>query len=132
MDGGGSVLHMGVTLYGRRDLVLEEPDGAKHVLENSPGLVYVGTLTGPEHQVLHKYSRPDELLDLPGLGPCSVTVMCRTSLFPYNRSRIRGTTPSPKQFFETLTASFQDSLLRQMFRLPTLGDCTKAHSAAQQ
>ena len=55
-DGGASILHLNITLYGRR--VLEcftnqsasEPASRKWDLV--PGSVYLGILTGPEHQVL--------------------------------------------------------------------------------
>jgi hypothetical protein len=56
-DGGASVLHMGLTLYGRRLLRCEQgtdPRGNQLPdvwLENKPGTLYMGGLTGPEHQV---------------------------------------------------------------------------------
>ena len=81
-DGGGSVLHMGLTLYGRRLSEACEEDGTRHGLENEPGTVYFGLLTGPKHQVRHLPAVDGELLDVPGLGALSATVMMRTALFP--------------------------------------------------
>ena len=63
-DGGASVLHMGVTLYGRRDLTFFVPETLTEVeggLEPTsevkfsfvPGSVYLGTVTGAPHEVSH-------------------------------------------------------------------------------
>jgi hypothetical protein len=56
-DGGASVLHMGLTLYGRRLLRCKQGHDLRGNelpdvwLENKPGTLYLGGLTGPEHQV---------------------------------------------------------------------------------
>ena len=126
-DGGASVLHMGLTLFGRRNLVCTQGSGQPDVLlENRPGLVYLGQLTGPRHQVLHQPAPDDELLDIPGVGKCSVTVMFRTGLFPHCRSRLRNTTPSPVKVFRKLAESFRVSVASGLWRLPTLTECHAA------
>ena len=51
LDGGGSVLHMGVTYFGRRVVRNEQNgEGPDVLLQNVPGTVYLGELTGPWHQ----------------------------------------------------------------------------------
>lgn len=123
-DGGGSVMHMGITLYGRRGLVCCQGPGLPDVsIPNAPGTVYLGQLTGPRHQVTHEAALPCELLEVPGLGPCGVNVMMRTALFPFNRARLRNTTPSPAPFFESLTRCLRDGLAAKRLRLPTLEEC---------
>ena len=49
MDGGASVLHMGVTVYGDRDMVCHRPgfETDPVVVRNTGGTVYFGVLTGP-------------------------------------------------------------------------------------
>ena len=123
-DGGGSVMHLGVTLFGRRELVCRQGLGLPDVkVHNAPGTVYVGQLTGPVHQVTHQASRPRELLEVPGLGYCGVNVMLRTALFAHNRARLRDTTPSPQVVFEALARCFREGLAGQPLRLPTLSEC---------
>lgn len=52
LDGGASVLHMGVTLYGRRHVRCEQRDGLPEIfVPCKPGSVYVAGMTGPKHQV---------------------------------------------------------------------------------
>jgi hypothetical protein len=90
---------------------------------NVPGTVYVGCLTGPEHKVCHLPCRDDELLDVPGLGACSLTVMCRTALFAGCRSRVRNTTPSPPQLLRAITDVCSRTFATEEFRFPTLQEC---------
>jgi hypothetical protein len=61
-----------------------------------------------------------DLLSLPGLGKCSVTVMLRTGLFPHNRSRLRNVTPSPPEVFYALSDVFKEFLAKAEWTLPTL------------
>ena len=129
-DGGASVFHMGFTLYGRRDLVCQQGFGQPDLLvENAPGTVYLGQLTGPQHQVTHVASAHEsELLEVPGLGRVGVNVMMRTALFAYNRARLRDTTPSPQPLFATLHRSFRQALAHWPLCLPSLAECVAAAS----
>ena len=65
-DGGASVLHLNMTLYGRRTLECftgkEQPASCSWGLV--PGTVYFGILTGPEHMVTHSLPKSrQETLD---------------------------------------------------------------------
>jgi len=130
LDGGASVVHMGVTLFGRRLLVCQQGPGLEAVeVLCRPGSVYIGGLTGPLHEVIHQWPRAGESLlaaTVPkkqGLGhDLSVTVMCRTCLFPHNRSRLRNVTPSPQEFFFALAESFRGSFAAHELRCPSLQD----------
>ena len=108
-DGGMSILHGGLTLYGRRVLRAKQGEGSPDVLLPCVlGHVYLGSLTGPTHQALRAPTPAWELLPLsPSLGTCGVTVMFRTALFPHNRGRMKDTTPGPKAVFEVLARVFQ-------------------------
>ena len=128
-DGGASILHLGLTLFGRRGLVCRQGLGLPDVfVANAPGTVYLGQLTGPRHQVTHEAAQLGDLLEVPGLGRCGVNVMMRTALFAYNRARLRNTTPSPAPLFEVLTRCFREALAARPLRLPTLAEC-QAHMA---
>ena len=130
-DGGASIMHLGLTLFGRRALVCRQGFGHPDVLvSNAPGTVYVGQLTGPRHQVTHEAAEPHDLLEVPGLGRCGVNIMMRTALFSFDRARLRNTTPSPVAFFEVLARCFREGLAAAAFRLPTLAECQAQLAAA--
>ena len=126
-DGGMSVFHMGITLAGNRLMTCSQGDGLPDIeVSNRPGTVYLGQLTGPEHQVKHGPSQPWDLLNVGGQGPFSCTVMCRTALFPFCRSRNRNHTPNPSAVFYALAQAFTDGLRINDFVLPTLAQCDEA------
>ena len=77
----------------------------------------MGTLAGPEHQAAHGDVQ-DSLL-----GGHSVTLIVRTSLFPYERSRlmIKGSA-KPAVTFEAITSELVASLADE-WRLPTMAEC---------
>jgi hypothetical protein len=123
-DGGMSVMHLGLTLAGNRTLRCWQTDDLPDiVLQNGPGTVYLGQLTGCEHQVTHQSAEPWELLEVTDLGLCSCTIMCRTALFPHCRARGRNTTPNPPEVFFALARAFASSLRNHKFSLPSLEAC---------
>ena len=129
-DGGASVLHGSLTLWGRRRIRCEQGAPLPDIcLECRPGSFYVGALTGPWHQVHHMETPAEELLNLPGFGACSVTLQLRSSLFGKTRSRTRNTTPAPGHVFRAMTHAFNQALREQTWRLPTLGEIYEAEGA---
>jgi len=58
-DGGASILHIGLGLWGRRRLTLFEKKagGEKYVLDFAPGDFYLGPITSMWHQVFFSYFR---------------------------------------------------------------------------
>ena len=128
-DGGASIMHLGLTLYGRRTLACRQGFGLPDIfVRNAPGTVYVGQLTGPHHQVTHEAAEAGDLLEVPGLGHCGVNVMARTALFSFDRARMRKTSPSPAPVFAALTRCFREAFAASALRLPTLAEC-QAHLA---
>ena len=127
-DGGASLLHMGITLYGRRVLRSFEQDkgGEFFDLSLSPGSVYLGTLTGHRHQVLHRLPRAEaEAKDTH-----SITVMVRTTLFPAPRAHCMARMPNPVPMFLALAASFVQSINEEPWRLPSLEECENMVASA--
>ena len=117
-DGGGSVLHLSITYFGRRDtrfsLASADPDIFVH---SYPGVVYFGAFTGARHQVIHSPAPEDELLRA-GDERLAVSVQCRTALFPYYRARNRETTPNPVAVFRALAWAFTAALETLPWHLP--------------
>ena len=87
-DGGASLLHMGLTLYGRRrmECKLNDPSdpGCKQLEDSfvfTPGNVYAGNLCAAEHVVIHE-SDHDRSAGFEANGQVlKLTAMIRTSLF---------------------------------------------------
>ena len=129
VDGAAGSLTMGITLFGCRHLRIwpraeaeERKEGVKddptHVAALAPGSVYLGTLAGPEHQAAHALVQPPDSLQ----GGHSVTLIVRTSLFPYNQSRRMKAMANPaitfKAVVEEMVSAFEGA-----WRLPTMQEC---------
>ena len=122
------MLHMGVTVYGDRDMACHRPgfEADPVVVRNTGGTVYLGVLTGPRHGVSHLPSPPDQLWPH-RLGQLSVTIMMRTTLFPHCRSRLKGTTPSPSIWYGRLAENLSASLSSLPWELPLRAACEAAY-----
>ena len=75
-------------------------------------------------QVQHEEAPSEEMLHLPGpvAKQASVTIMMRTALFPFDRARLRNTTPSPIPVFQALSTAFREVLANHRFVLPTMDE----------
>ena len=128
VDGAAGSLTMGITMFGCRKLriwpraladelkegVVDDPN---HVAGLAPGSVYLGTLAGPEHQAVHGSVQQDSLLE-----GHSVTLIVRTSLFPYNQSRRMKQMASPAITFKAVVSELV-SAFEGAWRLPTMAEC---------
>ena len=122
MDGAGSILHIGLTLFGRRVLDFQQGGNLPNVrLEQGPGSVYMGVVTGPYHQALHQEASRHEMLHV-SAGSLGVKVLLRTPLFPNARARLANTTPSPQNMFYELASTFVRFLQSESFCLPSLSE----------
>ena len=120
MDGSMSIFHAGLTLGGNRDLFLNVEGFGRVRVHNTPGTFYMGNLTGPRHQVIHQRCRDHDLVDVPGLGRRSITIMLRTGLFPYHRSRYMDQIPKPKSLWVCIKNCMVEAMQTPGLRLPTL------------
>ena len=139
-DGAASGLHIGLTGAGKRKVrFLQEevqltttkeatPPVAKDVvLRAYPGHVYVGGVTGARHQVIQddfEDEAGEALLNLP-MGPCSMTFMLRSCIFP-DRSRNMDTTPNPRNVWHCFTSCAREFIHDPRFRLPTTAEYLQA------
>ena len=138
-DGAASGLHIGLTAGGKRKVrFLQEavqPTTTKDVTQSVakdvilscyPGHVYAGGVTGARHQVIHdEFDEEEEaLLDLP-MGPCSLTFMLRSCIFP-DRSRNMNTIPNPRNVWLCFTACARELISDERLRLPTLDEYLRA------
>lgn len=78
-DGGASILHMGLTLYGRRDVRFLQGSGLPDVLvSQEPGSVYLGGVTGARHQVGQGLTFVPRVFRL---GMFGISMMCKKCYF---------------------------------------------------
>ena len=94
-DGGASLVHSGLTLYGRRDLALLYPDGKIELCAQTPGQYYTGNLCAIRHEVRHHEPAGMELLD-----GHQVAIMFRTDCFRGNRARKLEGKPTPIHIYD--------------------------------
>ena len=131
-DGAASFLHMGITLFGRRVLRLwtgarGHASAEQMEVEMVPGSVYIGTLTGAEHQVQHLRARASHEL----CEDFAITVMIRTTLFPYNQARVMAHLPQPESLYIAMAKAAGFALSSQTWSLPTLAMADE-HFVAQK
>ena len=137
-DGGASCLHMGLTLFGSRDIGMEarelhddmeknwtRPDFPTEVVETQmPGSVYVGNFATVFHCVRHasKVAAPSEMLHVRGEA-YKVALMFRTNTFAAARARASATPPGPTLVWEHVRSEVHRALETIPLRLPSLSEC---------
>ena len=150
-DGGASLLHGGLTIFGRRGLEMQTaavaaapavPSAAvagspapavksgewQSTLWQAPGDFYVGNLCAVWHRVRHQDAAKSEpLFRVAGSaadGPLGVhiTVMMRSDVFAHSRARGREL-PSPPDVFDVANTIVARRLAREPLVLPTLEEC---------
>ena len=136
-DGGASLLHGGLTVFGSRHLECkvaasaagEEASAAGEeaweVLPQRPGSSYVGNLRAPWHRVRHQEQA----------GPlCAaaedvhVTVMLRTDVFRGVRSRAKKIKPRLVEVFEFVNEVVASALSARPLSFPDFASCLAEHS----
>ena len=109
-DGGASLLHAGLTLYGRRNLALFYPDGSSEIREQTPGLYYTGNLCAIRHEVRHNAPADQQLLH-----GHEIAVMFRTDCFRGSRARRTQGKPTPIHIFDAVNEVVAKALARESF-----------------
>ena len=121
-DGGASLLHAGLTIFGSRDLSVKAGSAEGDLrLPQGPGSFYVGNLCALEHNVIHSASAPGSL------GPeenpeeqVEIAVMVRSDYFRKARARRINACPGPKKLFRVVNEVTARHLAEVPFPLPDL------------
>ena len=115
-DGGCSLLHAAVTLWGTRSVEVAMEDKDQVTLHQKPGSFYVGTLAALQHNVSH-HERCDHtfsndyLKQQPeGKRDLQIAVMIRCDLFRECRARRADATPGPADFFTVVNHAAAEHL----------------------
>ena len=126
-DGGASILHFGLTLWGARELACRFVDDSEVRVHQVPGFVYLANLTSFFHQVSHpSREQQAQLLHIPRQGECGVSIMMRTALFRRGRVRKSNAVPNPKAVFDAATRAVVAWLHSAALALPSLEQCEAA------
>ena len=130
-DGPASLLHAGLTVWGKRNLGVrlakpaEEAPGEWLRLPQQPGAFYIGNLCAPWHQVGHFALAQAEPLFRRGDGGTGVhvTVMIRSDVFAEARARSSSSLASPVEVYRAVNAVVANNLATRPLRLPTFTEC---------
>ena len=119
-DGGTSLLHGALTLFGSRNLLVKREDADCISLPQRPGSFYVGNMCALEHNVAHDESA----VGCYGQGPSSeqvkIAVMLRSDVFRGARARKINAVPGPGELFRIVNNETARHLAEQPFHLPDL------------
>ena len=130
-DGAASLLHAGLTVWGKRNLGIrlakpaEEAPGEWQWLPQQPGAFYIGNLCAPWHQVGHFAPAQAEPLFRRGDGGTGVhvTVMIRSDVFAEARARSSSSLASPVEVYRADNAVVANNVATRPLRLPTFTEC---------
>ena len=120
-DGGASLLHAGLTLFGSRELQIqvEDQDGCISAAQK-PGSFYVGNLCAISHNVRHGALSEGCYGDGPPEDRLQIAVMLRSDFFRENRARRLNAAPGPKPLFDLVNSVTAKHLADVPWRLPSL------------
>ena len=120
-DGGASLLHVGCTIFGTRELQVEvsgREDSFK--LTQSPGSFYIGNMCALRHNVVHGAHAPGSC----GAGLPSeqfqIAVMLRSDVFRECRACKISATPGPTELYDLVNLETARMIAERPFYLPDL------------
>ena len=133
-DGGASLLHMGITIFGSRELrcwpSTAGPGG--QLLQQSPGSIYVGNMCAIEHQVAHSDDAFGLYQPPAGSGQgLEIAVMMRTDVFSQTRGRKMKGKPTPTDVFDLVNPVIAQYLATVPLTLPDFASVAGAASAPE-
>lgn len=129
-DGGCSYWHMGITLYGKRTLILKQPEDDDVLLSMGPGHIYAGNLCSAQHQVRHDApgdsAQPGasaQTLHVEGLGDVQVVVLLRSAVFRKSMASLSANGPNPHTAWHPARYAVNEAVEKLNWWLPSLSDC---------
>ena len=126
-DGGCSLLHASVTLYGTRSVEVRVEGKEQVTLDQVPGSFYVGNLSALEHNVRHHEECKHTFDGAAGTAQgaqgdqrLQIAVMIRSDVFRECRARKINSTPGPAEFFRVVNYTVAQHLAHVPVALPDL------------
>ena len=124
-DGGASVIHAGLTIFGHRMVEVKsgDPDGKNTTeLHQRPGSLYVGNFCALEHRVCHSAASAGCYGDGPSGKQVKIAFMLRSDYFRHARARKIKATPGPAELFAVVNAEVAKQIEQMPFYSPTLDE----------
>ena len=124
-DGGASLLHAGLTIFGTRHVEVKVAESAADkwdVLPQSAGSFYMGNMCAAWHRVRH-LDREGAGTLCEAAGNVHIAVMLRTDVFREERARSMSTKPTPCGVFDIVNQVVASSLATDPLHFPVLGHC---------
>ena len=143
-DGGCSLLHAAVTLFGTRSLEVRVESQPQVTLDQQPGSFYVGTLAALEHNVRHhvecrhtfdvaavaaKVEQQNFASAETAGGKLQIAAMIRSDVFREFRARRINYKPGPGHFFRVVNNAVAQHLADVPVALPDLTEVLAQVSA---
>ena len=119
-DGGASLLHAAVTIFGSRTLEVKPVDACCIRLPQRPGSFYLGNLCALSHNAVHgEVSTGSYGNGLPS-EQVQIAVMLRSDVFRACRARTINSAPGPAELFRIVNTETAKHIAEQPFHLPDL------------
>jgi len=123
-DGGASLLHAAVTIFGSRTLEVKPVDACCIRLPQRPGSFYLGNLCALSHNAVHgEVSAGSYGNGLPS-EQVQIAVMLRSDVFRACRARTINSAPGPAELFRIVNTETAKHIAEQPFHLPDLAAVT--------
>ena len=119
-DGGASLLHAAVTVFGSRTLQVKPEDAGCISFPQRPGSFYVGNLCALSANVVHGEHASRSHGGCPPSEQVQIAVMLRTSVFRAARARTINATPVPSELLELVNSATAMHLAEQPLYLADL------------
>ena len=133
-DGGSSLLHAALTLFGTRRVDVECGEDGCISLHQEPGSFYMGNLCALNHNVVHDEHPTGTYGDGASSERVQIAVMLRSDVFRNARARKMNATPGPAELFRIVNRETAKHLAEEALQLPdlaaVLAECTVAQSVA--
>ena len=121
-EGGASLLHAGLTLFGSRFLDVDVGEGRERCISllQEPGSFYIGNLCALDHDARHV----ENPAGCWGDGPdrLQIAVMFRSDVFRESRARRKDSCPGPSELFHVVNEETAKHLVEEPFFLPVLSE----------
>ena len=139
IDGGASLLHMGLTIFGSRSLHVWLNNEPTRVFEQHPGSIYMGNLCAAKHQVEHfDETRKQELFHPTGAGSVSeqsgylIAIMLRSDVFRWSRARKLEGKPTPVDMFDLINKTVAEHVATEAFVIPDFATVVGKYDEEEQ
>ena len=123
-DGGASLLHAGLTIFGTRHVEVKVAESAAcwSELPQRAGSFYMGNMCAARYRVRH-LDHQDAGMLCGAAGNVQIAVMLRTDVFREERARSMSTKPTPHRVFDSVNQVVASPLATDPLHFPDLGTC---------